>query len=267
MSTVNLLSPEKIVLILSVTFVPGFVLIVLDIYVLSTIVTMMRVLSSIYPIIGASNRRFLPSRERYLVHLNWIVPKTRHCQTLILIWTCTIWFRHSSLPSCDYYSEDAFNDINCTVIAFTETWLKDTNAHAFGVDGYNSVHDCRPDRKGGGVALNVKDCISFSVRKDFFYNNDNVETAFIEVDRGLLGTSNNAIVGVIYLISDILSVIKSEGKSCFLLGDYNINLLNTENHSLTREFVNTMYSFSMFPNVTKPSREKSCTIIYLVMIC
>ena len=186
---------------------------------------------------------------------------------------------HSSLPSCDYYSEDAFNDINCTVIAFTETWLKDTNAHAFGVDGYISVHDCRPDRKGGGVALNVKDCISFSVRKDLLYNNDNVETAFIEVDRGLLGTSNNAIVGVIYrpldkdmgqfnnLISDILSVIKSEGKSCFLLGYCNINLLNTENHSLTREFVNTMYSFSMFPNVTKPSREKSCTIIYLVMIC
>ena len=63
------------------------------------------------------------------------------------------------------------------------------------------------------------------------------------------------------LISDILSVIKSEGKSCYLLGDYNINLLNTESHSQTREFVNTMYSFSMFPNITKPSRERSCTLI------
>ena len=30
---------------------------------------------------------------------------------------------------------------------------------------------------------------------------------------------------------------------------------------LTREFVNTMYSFSMFPNITKPSREISCTLI------
>ena len=219
-------------------------------------------------------------------------------------------FYRSSLPSCDYYSEDAFNDmyrrhdvpdskltmihsnirsipcnlnsfdaylenlsINFTVIAFTETWLKDTNAHAFGMDGYNSVHNCRPDRKGGGIALYVKDCISFSVRKDLFYNNDNIETAFIEVDRGHLGTSNNVMIGVIYrppdkdmgqfndLISDILSVIKAEGKSCFLLGDYNINLLNTESQSLTREFVNTMYSFSMFPNITKPSRERSCTLI------
>ena len=116
-----------------------------------------------------------------------------------------------------------------------------------------------------------KDCVSFSVRKDLFYNN--IEAAFIEVGHGLLGTSNNVIIGVIYqppdkdmgqfndLISDILSVIKSEGTSCFLLGDYDINLLTTENHSLMREFVNTMYSFSMFLNITKPSREK-CKIYH-----
>ena len=28
------------------------------------------------------------------------------------------------------------------MIAFTDTWLKDTNAHAFGLDRYNSVHNC-----------------------------------------------------------------------------------------------------------------------------
>ena len=53
-------------------------------------------------------------------------------------------------------------------------------------------------RKGRSVALYVKDCISFSVHKDLFYNKDNIETAFIEVDRGHLGTSNNVIIGVIY---------------------------------------------------------------------
>ena len=47
-------------------------------------------------------------------------------------------------------------------------------------------------RKGRSVALYVKDCISFSVRKDLFYNNDNIETAFIEVDLGHLGTSNKS---------------------------------------------------------------------------
>ena len=164
--TVYLLPPGKIVFILSVTFAPGFVSIVLEIYFLWTIGTMMRILSSIYPIIGASNRRFLLSREHYLVHLNWIMTNIRHCQTLILILTL---FYHSSFPSCDYHSEDTFNDmclrhnvsdskltmihsniksipcnlysfdaflenlsINFTVIVFTETWLEDTNPHAFG---------------------------------------------------------------------------------------------------------------------------------------
>ena len=119
------------------------------------------------------------------------------------------------------------------------------------MDEYNSVQNCRLDRKSGGVALYIQDCISFCVRKELFYNNDNIETAFIEVDRGQFND----------LISDILSVIKSEGKSFFLLGEYNTNLFNTESHSLTRELVNTTYSFSMFPIITKPSRERSCTLI------
>ena len=103
--------------------------------------------------------------------------------------------------------------------------------------------------------------------------NNVLETVFIEVDKDLLGMNNNALIGVICrppdtdielfneMLNDIMSVIASENKSYYLLGDYNINLLNIESHSTTREFVDTMYTYSSFPNITKPTRAISSTLI------
>ena len=117
-------------------------------------------------------------------------------------------------------------------MGFTETWLKDTNADTFGINGYNAVHNCRPHQKGGGVALYTKDCLSYSIWKDLFYMNNVLETVFIEVDKDLLGMNNNALIGVIYrppdkdielfneTLNNIMSVIASENKSYYLLGDY-----------------------------------------------
>lgn len=40
----------------------------------------------------------------------------------------------------------------------------------------------------------------------------------------------------------------------FLLGDFNINLLNSDNHLLTSEFLDVLYSNSLFPLINKPTR-------------
>ena len=219
-------------------------------------------------------------------------------------------FHNTYLPPCDYYSEDTFNSlcknnaivdsqlslihsnirsipsnlnsfisylenlsITFTIMAFTETWLKEYNNEVHGVLGYNAVHHCRPQKKGGGVALYVKEGISFTIRRDLFVMTDHMESAFIEIDNEQLGLRNNAVIGVIYRppntdilsfndsLSEIMSLIKAENKSCYVLGDYNINLLNTDAHSHTREFVDTMYSHSLLPNITKPTREASATLI------
>ena len=58
-----------------------------------------------------------------------------------------------------------------------------------------------------------------------------------------------------------MSVIASENTSYYLLGDYNINILNIESNSTTREIVDTMYTYSSSPNITKPMRAISSTVI------
>ena len=61
----------------------------------------------------------------------------------------------------------------------------------------------------------------------------------------------------------ILSKIKAEKKLLYLLGDYNINLLNSGSHSQTDEFLDIMFSHSLLPTITKPTRitRSSATLI------
>ena len=48
--------------------------------------------------------------------------------------------------------------------------------------------------------------------------------------------------------------IKSENELCYLLGDYNINLLNCGKHDPTGQFVDVITSNGFFPIKTRPTR-------------
>ena len=47
------------------------------------------------------------------------------------------------------------------------------------------------------------------------------------------------------------------------MGDYNINLLNSDTHNPTRSFLDTMYSNMLYPLITRPTRltANSATLI------
>ena len=60
--------------------------------------------------------------------------------------------------------------------------------------------------------------------------------------------------------------IKNENKICYLVGDYNINLINVDSHGLTSEFNDIMYSGGFIPLITRPTRvtRTSATLIDLL---
>ena len=106
-------------------------------------------------------------------------------------------------------------------------------------------------------------------------NKKNIECLFIEIDKSFIGKNQDVIVGVLYrppdtdiatfneYLQSILHKTRAEKKQLYLLGDFNINLLNAETHNHTHEFMDLMYSYSLLPNITKPTRvtQKSATII------
>ena len=156
--------------------------------------------------------------------------------------------------------------IKFSVIGLTETWLQENNVDCYGIEGYKTVNKYRSARQGGGVSLFIVDRLPYILRDDLVYMNDHIECLFIELEGTSVDSDKNYVVGIVYrppntninmfndTFSHILSTIKCENKKCYIMGDYNINLLNCDKHSPTEDFINTMFLHSFFPTINKPTR-------------
>lgn len=60
-----------------------------------------------------------------------------------------------------------------------------------------------------------------------------------------------------------LEKVNNENKHCLIMGDFNINLLNSDSHSLSNVFINTLSSYLFQPHIIKPTRitNHSATLI------
>jgi len=161
------------------------------------------------------------------------------------------------------------------VIGLTETWTDD-NAHneqLYHLQDYKAVFKSRAHSIGGGVALLVNKEYEFKIRADFpDANHSTFESRFIEI---IVNEGENIVIGVIYRppgtnlnsfqreFDEILFKIDAVGKKCFILVDFNINLMNAGDHHPTDNFINSLISSSFMPLTTKPTRitEHSATLI------
>ena len=59
--------------------------------------------------------------------------------------------------------------------------------------------------------------------------------------------------------NDLLAKISRENKICFIMGDFNLNLINFQHHPNTCEFLDGLHSNMFFPMITRPTRITSHT--------
>ena len=153
-----------------------------------------------------------------------------------------------------------------SVIGMSETWLQDCNCNLYNVAGYNLIENHRSTKKGGGVAIFLKRGISYQNRNDLEHMGDIYESVFIEIDKDAFSKDKNVIIGVIYRppgtdleifnehISILLNKLKNEYKFCYLMCDYNVNLLNYGKHRETTDFVDALHSNSFVSLINRPTR-------------
>ena len=55
-------------------------------------------------------------------------------------------------------------------------------------------------------------------------------------------------------LNELLDKLSKENKTIFLLGDFNINLLNYDIHPPTNEFLDSLSSYYFLPHILQPSR-------------
>ena len=181
----------------------------------------------------------------------------------------------SALKNLDSFKTylDILN-IHFSIIGLAETWLKrdiETMCH---IPNYKSHYLSRKNRQGGGIGILVSDLLSFKHRPDLDLLNEYIECTFIEITHSTID-SKRPLIGVIYRppntdcnrflghLEDILNKIRSEKKNIYIMGDFNLNLLNSENHSKTNEFLDLLYSSYFWPLISKPTRitESTSTLI------
>jgi exonuclease III len=157
------------------------------------------------------------------------------------------------------------SELGCpfSLIAFSETKIKYgenliTNAD---IPGYTFVS--QPSlSNAGSVGLFVKNDLKYTIRNDLSTSENDFETLWVDLNNH----GQNIICGVVYrhpkhnfenftkYLYKILDQIQNSNKMCIILGDFNINLLNSDFHRPTEDFINNMFTYFMNPQIIQPTR-------------
>ena len=159
-------------------------------------------------------------------------------------------------------------DINYAfdIIGITETWIRSkcTDNIIVNIDlpGYTFLSQPTQQRVGG-VGVYIKNSLTFHSRDVLNLCTTECETLWIEIENQL---DKNIICCIIYrhpnsnlecFLNQLFTLIEkanTENKYCFLLGDFNINLLNYDTHTQTEDFINILNSYFFEPHIIKPTR-------------
>ena len=131
---------------------------------------------------------------------------------------------------------------------------------------YNS-EQCRTESSAIGTILFIRNHLLNKTRNDLnICKFCELELTFIET---IYHKKSNILVGCIYshspmdlhkfnnyYLNELLHKLSSENKSVILLGDFNVDLMKSDNHHPTNEFRDSLSSHLFLPHITKPNRKR-----------
>ena len=88
-------------------------------------------------------------------------------------------------------------DHELTIISLTETWLNDSSCEIYGIIGHKSIEKHRSGIDGG-VALFIRDNLTFSERNYLAHFDEDIESVYIEIGKDQLHSNRDIVIGVIY---------------------------------------------------------------------
>ena len=159
------------------------------------------------------------------------------------------------------------------IIGLSETWLKPQNEDIYNIDAYNLITKSRNNTRGGGIALFICDQYEISEHHDLSEFCEEYETQFVEINSPT--HNGKTMIGLVYripntdpdkfynYISNTLQIIDNEKKMCYIMGDFNLNLLNKDTHNKTADFLEILFSHSYLPMINRPTRVRTESAILI----
>ena len=153
------------------------------------------------------------------------------------------------------------------IITLSETWLKDNALllQHVNIPGYKVEFVNRPNKRGGGVGLYIKENLQFKVRSDINRHDTTIEHLWIEVKNS---RKVSFLVGVCYQPSSVpadkelwidkmdllLSHITTSWEGAIIItGDTNINTRNN-NSQVTTRYIQTLNNHGLQQHIDQPTR-------------
>ena len=182
-------------------------------------------------------------------------------------------FFHLNIASLSKHKEELETSLSLLkhkfdIIALTETRIKNnaTLNYDINLNGYN-VCSTPTESDKGGTLIYITNSLKYRERKDLdeiMYKEYDLEATFLEI---INTDSKNIICGCIYRhpkmdlddfninhLNKLLEKINKEKKSIFLLGDFNVDLMNTDKDSNTENFFDCLTSHLLVPHIIYPTR-------------
>lgn len=170
-------------------------------------------------------------------------------------------FNISSIPlHLEAFSDQCLDTLGITfdVIGFCETRLNGEICNLYSLSGYTAYFKNK-NTSGGGVAIYIDNRFQGYIYENISLLQTHIESLFIRLVKPL-----NCIVGMIYRppnsntddflasLEDILQFISAMNIPCYIMGDFNINLLKVSNHM--QVFINLLFAYYFSTTITKPTR-------------
>ena len=176
--------------------------------------------------------------------------------------------------SCNLADLEANFDLLC----LCETWLNDDTKELACFEGYESFHSTRSSAsKGGGVGIFCKTNLNAKIISNFQHCLPHFECIGVEfrkANKNFLcceiyrppGTDIREFLSMLNQI--LLSIPRNKYAETFICGDYNLNLLNSQDENIIQEFVDDMAERSLLPVISIPTRitPESSTLIDNIFI-
>ena len=177
---------------------------------------------------------------------------------------------HLNINSLQFHKNDldALLDslkVKFDVIAISETRLRKgiEPVHDINLTNYEKI-DTPTEATKGGTLLYISENLNFKPRKDLeIYESKKIESTFVEI---INESNKNIIVGCIYKhhtispkeftesMSTLLSKLSKEKKTCYLAGDFNMNLLHLEKKTEIEHYYDVITDAKFTPLITSPTR-------------
>ena len=171
--------------------------------------------------------------------------------------------RSLSLHYDELVSLSAHTKLNLDVIGVSEIWHSNDNPISSNVEipGY-TVFKTKSVTQNGGVGLYIRDSLTYNPRIDLDSCTDDFETVWVEIDNE---GDKNFLICCVYRhpssnVDNLTSHFQnhlsklSPDKLSFIMGDFNVNLLDFASHKPTSDFVNNFFSHSLLPCIHHPTR-------------